>query len=139
METILVEQQPPKAVLSNLESCRLMADTFRPVNELPQCVPPEVWKGIGATIRNGAELDLWAAGVVLSVLLLKKPLFQTPLITDRSFYAVLHATNNDDTRFSTTRDAIELLHSMLAEEPGDRLTLSQIIEHQWLHQALRDT
>jgi serine/threonine protein kinase len=172
------------ALVSGLESCRSVGEAAQCplVNQTPQCVPPEVWKGIETTASTTTATtaaapskqhgvpqplrdDLWAAGVILSVLLLQAPLFDAPLATDVAYQNVLHAaaataaattaviTNDDDddddaadtattprtsaTRFPLAHNrnvALELLRTMLAEQPDDRLTLEQIWQHEWLVQ-----
>jgi serine/threonine protein kinase len=157
------------ALVSGLESCRPIAVAERSpsVNQTPQCVPPEVWKGTIETtttsirslskeqegkepikqVQHGrahspTDDDLWAAGVLLSVLLLKAPLFDAPLATDAAYQNILRgtataaATTDDDattTRFPLSNNAaLDLLRAMLAEQPEDRLTLEQIWHHEWL-------
>jgi serine/threonine protein kinase len=166
------------AFVSGLESCRSVGEAAQCplVNQTPQCVPPEVWKGIETTSTTTTAVaatdtleepitqhgvpqqqplrdDLWAVGVILSVLLLQAPLFDAPLATDVAYQNVLHAavavTTNDDadgtattpptsaTRFPLANNrnaALKLLRTMLAEQPEDLLTLEQIWQHEWLVQ-----
>jgi hypothetical protein len=107
------------ALVSGLESCRpiSVAERSPSVNQTPQCVPPEVWKGTKKTTETSSRSsskeqegkepikqvqhgrahsptddDLWATGVFLSVLLLKAPLFDAPLATDVAYQNILRAT-----------------------------------------------
>jgi serine/threonine protein kinase len=98
---------------------------------------------------DGYAVDLFAAGVMLFVMLLgSEALFVAPLPEDRKFQDICVEGNlkellqrmesKHSKSFSISIDATDLLQKMLRAEPKDRLSLSQIQQHAWVTQGGAD-
>jgi serine/threonine protein kinase len=98
---------------------------------------------------DGYAIDLFAAGVMLFVMLLgSEALFVAPLPEDRRFQDICVDGNlkellqlmesKHSKSFSVSNDALDLLQKMLRAEPKDRLSLSQIQQHAWVIQGGED-
>jgi serine/threonine protein kinase len=98
---------------------------------------------------DGYAIDLFAAGVMLFVMLLgSEALFVAPLPEDRRFQDICVDGNlkellqrmesKHSKSFSVSNDATDLLQKMLRAEPKDRLSLSQIQQHAWVTQGGAD-
>jgi serine/threonine protein kinase len=137
-----------------------MIEPQPPCASNPQTVAPEL-------LRNepfdGYAVDLWAAGVVLFTMLLgADALFAAPVVEDRKFRMICegnlrqlvmeiqeaHAAlaNQADPSaaeagkppLGLSDSAIDLLQQMLRPEPRARLTLSQVLSHEWVTAAGTD-
>lgn len=118
----------------------------------PQFVAPEVFKG---EPFDGYAIDLWAAGVILFVMLLgPDALFYAPMPEDPKFYemcvqghlksvvekmeALRSSTESGDNNDQesglkpVSSEALDLLQRMLRADPADRLTLGQVKDHAWM-------
>lgn len=83
---------------------------------------------------DGPSCDLWAAGVILFVLLTKRFPYLQPDLNDVGF---AWSTNNivgllDTWRIHLSPEAIDLLSSIFQLHPGRRLTLAQVMDHPWV-------
>lgn len=111
----------------------------------PQYLAPEYfeWTTRGG-VWNGFNADLWAAGLmVFSMVVGTGALFTAPIAEDKSFtrmcikgdirgqvkrYGTLAGRD-----FSGLSDALmDLLKDMLRADPGQRLSLEQVMKHPWL-------
>lgn len=112
----------------------------------PQYVAPELLLN---KPFDGYAVDLFAAGVMLFVMLLgSEALFVAPLREDRRFQDICVEGNLKELlqrmelaqskSFSASNDALELLQEMLRAEPKDRLSLSQVQQHAWVTQGGTD-
>ncbi|KAL4854215.1 Calcium/calmodulin-dependent protein kinase type 1D [Chlorella vulgaris] len=91
----------------------------------PQYVAPEIIKG-GPT-HYGPECDLWSAGVILFILLGGYPPFydeSEPKLKGRFDF-------NDDVWTAVSEDAKDMIRKLLAVDPQQRMTISQVLEHPW--------
>lgn len=106
----------------------------------PEYVAPEVFQN---DAFDGYAVDLWAAGVVLYLMLFGgNMLFAAPIPEDPRFQEIcvhgnlkavvekFQALTPDDKPVS--EEAIDLLQGMLRADPKDRLTLSQVKDHAWV-------
>ncbi|XP_021658434.2 calcium-dependent protein kinase 24-like [Hevea brasiliensis] len=97
----------------------------------PYYMAPEVLR------RNyGAEVDVWSAGVILYILLCGVPPFWA-----ETEEAIAHAIVGGKIDFArdpwprVSEQAKELVKSMLDQNPYNRFTVEEVLEHPWIHNA----
>jgi serine/threonine protein kinase len=84
---------------------------------------------------DGPAVDLWAAGVILFIMLTGLPPWEEPRMSDENFRLM---TNGHLMRLLTERrvglsvDAMDLLQRMFWYDPADRLSLEQVCAHPWI-------
>ena len=84
---------------------------------------------------DGFAVDMWAAGVILFLMLTGFPPWERACHTDERFhymtagYLVQMLTEWD---IGLTSDAMDLLQRMLFLDPKDRLSLEQVRAHPWM-------
>mmetsp|Transcript_21415 Transcript_21415/g.44746 ORF Transcript_21415/g.44746 Transcript_21415/m.44746 type:complete len:529 (+) Transcript_21415:123-1709(+) len=84
---------------------------------------------------DGPAVDLWAAGVILFIMLTGLPPWEEPKMTDENFklmstgYLVQILTER---RAGLSADAMDLLQRMFWLDPADRLSLEQVWAHPWM-------
>lgn len=84
---------------------------------------------------DGPAVDLWAAGVILFIMLTGLPPWEEPKMTDENFklmstgYIVQILTER---RAGLSADAMDLLQRMFWLDPADRLSLEQVWAHPWM-------
>lgn len=89
---------------------------------------------------SGAAVDVFACGVILFILLSQHPAFGKATANDR-YYAMFQRDNG---RFWTTHGKSkpvgyyssafqDLVNRMLAAEPEDRPTVTEVLQHPWLN------
>lgn len=84
---------------------------------------------------DGFAIDLWAAGVILYIMLTGFPPYDQASRTDQRFDLIVNGRlveqlRNWDIRVSS--EAGDLMQSMLRLNPRDRLTLAQVMAHPWV-------
>jgi len=94
---------------------------------------PEVF----ASIENfdGFAIDLWAAGVILYIMLTGFPPYDQASITDQRFELIVNGRLEEQLRnwsIFLSREACDLMQKMLKLKPQDRLTLAQVFAHPWV-------
>ena len=88
---------------------------------------------------DGPAVDLWAAGVILFLMLTGVPPWERPDLTDDRFrymssgYLVQMLT---EWKVGLSGDAMDLLQRMFWLDPTDRLSLEQVCAHPWMSQGL---
>ena len=88
---------------------------------------------------DGPAVDLWAAGVILFLMLTGFPPWERPVLTDDRFklmssgYLVQILT---EWRLGLSGDAMDLLQRMFWLDPTDRLSLDQVCLHPWMSSGL---
>jgi len=86
---------------------------------------------------DGPAVDLWAAGVILFLMLTGFPPWERPAMTDERFkymsngYLVQMLT---EWQVGLSADAMDLLQRMFWLDPTDRLSLEQVCAHPWMAQ-----
>ncbi|KAL7558245.1 hypothetical protein ACA910_009917 [Epithemia clementina (nom. ined.)] len=94
---------------------------------------PEIYKN--QKPFDGFAVDMWAAGVILFLMLTGFPPWERACLTDERFkymtagYLVQMLT---EWEVGLTSDAMDLLQRMLFLDPKDRLSLDQVRAHPWI-------
>ena len=94
---------------------------------------PEIYKNSEAF--DGYAVDMWAAGVILFLMLTGFPPWERACPTDERFrymtagYLVQMLT---EWEIGLSGDAMDLLQRMLFVDPKDRLSLDQVRAHPWM-------
>lgn len=97
---------------------------------------PEIYKN--EEPFDGFAVDMWAAGVILFLMLTGFPPWERACMTDDRFkymtagYLVQMLTEWD---VGLSSDAMDLLQRMLFIDPKDRLSLDQVKAHPWMVQG----
>ena len=100
---------------------------------------PEIYKNSDAF--DGFAVDMWAAGVILFLMLTGFPPWERACQTDERFrymtagYLVQMLTEWD---IGLSGDAMDLLQRMLFLDPKDRLSLDQVRAHPWMTNGPRE-
>jgi len=84
---------------------------------------------------DGFAVDLWAAGVILYIMLTGFPPYDQATVSDQRFEIIVGGQLVDQLRtwdIHLGEDAGNLLQSMLQLRPSDRLTLAQVMQHPWV-------
>lgn len=94
---------------------------------------PEVMSNIEPF--DGFAIDLWAAGVILYIMLTGFPPYDQANRTDQRFQLIVSGRlaeqlRNWDIFFSD--EACDLMQKMLQLHPKQRLTLAQVLAHPWV-------
>ena len=111
----------------------------------PEYIPPEVFRN---EAFDGFAVDLWAAGVMLYLMLFGDAMmFSAPIPEDPKFQEMCLAGHlkNVVEKFQASvpdqkpvsDEAIDLLQSMLRADPEDRLTLAEVQDHPWVKASLK--
>lgn len=99
----------------------------------PNYIAPEVLQS--SEPFDGFGVDVWAAGIILFIMLVGLPPFEWAhdedprfkMITRGNLKAMIGQWNR-----SVSDDAAELLQNMLRKDPGDRLSLMEVMDHRWV-------
>jgi len=99
----------------------------------PNYISPEVLDNEAPF--DGFAIDLWAAGIVLFVMLVGLPPFDWAGPDDARYRMVMkgklaHMLNKWERPIPA--DAMDLLARMMREDPADRLCLREVMEHPWV-------
>lgn len=100
---------------------------------------PEIYQN--STPFDGYAVDMWAAGVILFLMLTGFPPWERACQTDERFkymtagYLVQMLT---EWELGLSSDAMDLLQRMLFIDPKDRLSLDQVRAHPWMVNGLRE-
>ena len=99
----------------------------------PNCMPPEVL--LNDRPFDGFAIDVWACGVILFIMLVGLPPFQWANRDDPRFRMItkggLELMLNQWNR-PVSFEAGNLLQRMLKEDPKERLSLVEIMDHPWV-------
>eukprot|EP00957_Ditylum_brightwellii_P121277 9248486-Ditylum_brightwellii.AAC.1 len=99
----------------------------------PNYISPEVLQNTESF--DGFAIDVWAAGIILFIMLVGLPPFEWANREDPRFRMI---TKGGLMRMLTqwqrpiSPEAGDLLQRMLKEDPKDRLSLVEIMDHQWV-------
>ncbi|CAO2208722.1 unnamed protein product [Urochloa humidicola] len=124
------EDSPLKATDFGLSVFFKPGETFKDLVGSAYYVAPEVLKR-----HYGAEADIWSAGVILYILLSGVPPFWAEN-EDGIFDAVLrgHIDFSSDPWPSISNGAKDLVKKMLRQDPKERLTAAEILNHPWIRE-----
>ena len=84
---------------------------------------------------DGFAIDLWAAGVILYIMLTGFPPYDQANRTDQRFELIIQGRLMEQLKkwdIILSDDAGDLLQNMLWLDPRKRLTLAQIFDHPWV-------
>ena len=84
---------------------------------------------------DGFSIDLWAAGVILYIMLTGFPPYDQASRTDQRFDLIVNGNlvrQLESWEIHLSKDAGNLLQSMLQLDPRDRLTLAEVMAHPWV-------
>ena len=94
---------------------------------------PEIYDNKGAF--DGFAIDLWAAGVILYIMLTGFPPYDQASRTNARFDLIVSGNLMRQLKswgINLTDEAGDLLQSMLLLNPSDRLTLAEVLAHPWV-------
>ncbi|CAB9525018.1 activated protein kinase catalytic subunit alpha-1 [Seminavis robusta] len=94
---------------------------------------PEVYENLNDF--DGFAIDLWAAGVILYIMLTGFPPYDNAVRTDLRFELIVSGRLMEQLRnweIMVSDEAGDLMQSMLQMNPRDRLTLSEVMNHPWV-------
>lgn len=84
---------------------------------------------------DGFAIDLWAAGVILYIMLTGFPPYDQASMTDQRFELIVNGRLMEQLRnwdIVLSEEAGDLLQNMLKLDPRERLTLAQVLDHPWV-------
>ncbi len=84
---------------------------------------------------DGFGVDLWAAGVILYIMLTGFPPYDHATLADQRFEIIVEGQLMEQLRMwdiDLSDDAGDLLQAMLQLNPRDRLTLGEVMDHPWV-------
>ena len=94
---------------------------------------PEIFANKSAF--DGFAIDLWAAGVILYIMLTGFPPYDQASRTDKRFDLVINGNLMKQLKswgINLSEDAGDLMQNMLMLDPRDRLTLAEVLAHPWV-------
>jgi len=94
---------------------------------------PEIFAN--TTAFDGFSIDLWAAGVIMYIMLTGFPPYDQACQTDERFDLIVKGNlvrQLESWNINLSQDAGDLLQSMLQLDPRDRLTLAEVMSHPWV-------
>lgn len=84
---------------------------------------------------DGFAIDVWAAGVILYIMLTGFPPYDQAMETDPRFEAIISGNLVSQLKewdVNLSSEAGHLLQSMLVLDPRNRMTLAQVRNHPWV-------
>lgn len=99
----------------------------------PNYIAPEVLQNIHPF--DGFAIDLWASGIILFIMLVGLPPFEWANRDDPRFRMITKGglmSMLQQWKRPISIEAGDLLQRMLRENPSDRLTLIEVMEHPWV-------
>jgi len=84
---------------------------------------------------DGFAIDLWAAGVILYIMLTGFPPYDHATKADQRFEIIVEGQLMDQLKtwdIFLTEEAGDLLQAMLQLNPRNRLSLEQVMKHPWV-------
>lgn len=94
---------------------------------------PEIFDN--KTPFDGFAIDLWAAGVILYIMMTGFPPYDQASRTDQRFDLIIKGNLMRQLKnwgINLSEDAGDLLQNMLLLDPRDRLTLAEVMNHPWV-------
>ena len=84
---------------------------------------------------DGFAIDLWAAGVILYIMLTGFPPYDHATMADKRFEIIVEGELIEQLRtweIYLSDEAGDLMQRMLRMDPKKRLTLAEVMEHPWV-------
>lgn len=94
---------------------------------------PEIYQNTGNF--DGFAIDLWAAGVILYIMLTGFPPYDHATMADKRFEIIVEGELMQQLRtweIYLSDDAGDLMQKMLRLDPKERLSLAEVMEHPWV-------
>lgn len=114
-------------------SYRLKDGEKMPLQRLgtPNYIAPEILLGDDLSEDiNGYEVDIWALGVIMFMLVFGSAPFQTGDVTS-TYGRILMNEYSFDPKLRVSREAKRLIRQLLQPSPKDRPTSARVLEHKW--------
>nr|XP_058933121.1 serine/threonine-protein kinase DCLK3 [Kogia breviceps] len=136
-ENLLVQRNEDKSTTLKLADFGLAKHVVRPIFTVcgtPTYVAPEILSEKG----YGLEVDMWAAGVILYVLLCGFPPFRSPERDQDELFNIIQLGHFEFLApyWDNISDAAkDLVSRLLVVDPKKRYTAHQVLQHPWIETA----
>ncbi|XP_007437259.3 serine/threonine-protein kinase DCLK3 [Python bivittatus] len=136
-ENLLVQRNPDKTTTLKLADFGLAKQVTRPIFTVcgtPTYVAPEILAENG----YGLEVDMWATGVILYILLCGFPPFRSHERDQEELFQIIQLGHYEflspywDNISAAAKD---LINRLLVVDPKKRYTAQQVLRHLWIHTA----
>ncbi|KAM5279700.1 serine/threonine-protein kinase DCLK3 [Ctenodactylus gundi] len=140
-ENLLVHRNEDKSTTLKLADFGLAKHVVRPIFTVcgtPTYVAPEILSEKG----YGLEVDLWAAGVILYILLCGFPPFRSPERDQEELFNIIQLGHFEFLApyWDNISDAAkDLVSRLLVVDPKKRYTAHQVLQHPWIETAGKTT
>uniref|UniRef100_A0A8C9JX41 non-specific serine/threonine protein kinase n=1 Tax=Panthera tigris altaica TaxID=74533 RepID=A0A8C9JX41_PANTA len=136
-ENLLVQRNEDKSTTLKLADFGLAKHVVRPIFTVcgtPTYVAPEILSEKG----YGLEVDMWAAGVILYILLCGFPPFRSPERDQDELFNIIQLGRFEFLApyWDNISDAAkDLVSRLLVVDPKQRYTAHQVLQHPWIETA----
>uniref|UniRef100_A0A8C2N0B1 non-specific serine/threonine protein kinase n=1 Tax=Cricetulus griseus TaxID=10029 RepID=A0A8C2N0B1_CRIGR len=136
-ENLLVQRNEDKSTTLKLADFGLAKHVVRPIFTVcgtPTYVAPEILSEKG----YGLEVDMWAAGVILYILLCGFPPFRSPERDQDELFNIIQLGQFEFLApyWDNISDAAkDLVRHLLVVDPKKRYTAHQVLQHPWIEMA----
>ncbi|XP_060036548.1 serine/threonine-protein kinase DCLK3 isoform X1 [Erinaceus europaeus] len=136
-ENLLVQRNEDKSTTLKLADFGLAKHVVRPIFTVcgtPTYVAPEILSEKG----YGLEVDMWAAGVILYILLCGFPPFRSPERDQDELFNIIQLGRFEFLApyWDSISDAAkDLVSRLLVVDPKKRYTAHQVLQHPWIETA----
>ncbi|XP_059967449.1 serine/threonine-protein kinase DCLK3 [Mesoplodon densirostris] len=136
-ENLLVQRNEDKSTTLKLADFGLAKHVVRPIFTVcgtPTYVAPEILSEKG----YGLEVDMWAAGVILYILLCGFPPFRSPERDQDELFNIIQLGHFEFLApyWDNISDAAkDLVSRLLVVDPKKRYTAHQVLQHPWIETA----
>lgn len=133
-ENLLVQRNEDKSTTLKLADFGLAKHVVRPIFTVcgtPTYVAPEILSEKG----YGLEVDMWAAGVILYILLCGFPPFRSPERDQDELFNIIQLGQFEflSPYWDNISDAAkDLVRNLLVVDPKKRYTAHQVLQHPWI-------
>ncbi|PKC68750.1 Pkinase-domain-containing protein [Rhizophagus irregularis] len=103
----------------------------------PNYIAPEVL--FDRTNGHSFEADIWSLGVIMYTLLFGRPPFQTDGEVDQIYRRIKELKYEFPSHITVSKEAKKLINLMLILEPEKRLTIQQILNHEFFSLGMTPT
>ncbi|XP_062971540.1 serine/threonine-protein kinase DCLK3 [Cynocephalus volans] len=136
-ENLLVQRNEDKSTTLKLADFGLAKHVVRPIFTVcgtPTYVAPEILSEKG----YGLEVDMWAAGVILYILLCGFPPFRSPERDQDELFNIIQLGHFEFLApywDNISNAAKDLVSRLLVVDPKKRYTAHQVLQHPWIEMA----